>query len=125
MNKSEREMMNLTTPDVIVIIIVVLVVAMLLAHWPHYRDDNRKALYFKLGVNALRLSWEGDVGGGLHELKIMLARKGEEFPTVGDTLMFMESDQSTWRGVIEKIYIKPDNNIPRGKPSAFVWVRAK
>lgn len=123
----EEEMMNLTTPDIIIIIIitaVTVVIAMLLVHWPN-GYDNRKALFYKLGVNALRLSWEGGKGGGLHEMKIMLARKGEEFPTVGDTLIFMESDQTTWRGVIQRIQVNPDNKIPRGKPTAIVWVVAK
>lgn len=116
--------MNLTIPDVIIIIGVTVVITMLLVHWPG-GYDNRKAMYFKLGVNALRLSWEAGTGGGLHEMKIMLARKGEVFPTVGDTLVFMESDQSTWRGVVQRIQVNLDNKIPRGKPTAFVWVAAK
>lgn len=117
--------MNLTMPDIITITAIAVVIAMLSIHWPRGYDNHRKAVYFKLGVNALRLSWEGGEGGGLHEIKIMLARKGEEFPTVGDTLVFMESDQSTWRGVVQRIQINPDNKIPRGKPTAFVWVAAE
>lgn len=118
--------MNLTTPDLIVLVIFAVLLAILIAHWPKgYGYDSRKALYFKLGVNALRLSWEGKGhNGGFHEIKIMLGRKGEEFPTVGDVLRFVEQDQRSWRGRVENIRLLPSNNIPRTKPAAIVVVEA-
>lgn len=115
-----------TGADVLVISAVVVVFTLLLAHWPR-GHQRMKTTSYKLGVNAIRLSWEGGPGSGIHEMKIQLNRGDDEFPTIGDVLTFMEEDQRVWRGTVERARLLPDPPRHPGqgrkpKPAAIVVV---
>lgn len=116
-----------TGPDVLMISLIVVIITMLVLHRPQ-QHQRFKSTCYKLGINAIRIQWGGGLGAGVHEIKIQLNRIGDDFPTVGDLLTFIETDQGTWVGQVEQIRLLPDCFIAgpkKRRPAAVITVVGK